>query len=155
MIDDPIGNAAAWWLVAAGVLGVAELVLPGVFLAFLAVAAAIMGVFLLLFPDLPLAAQLLGFAAWSTVIVLVGRRWYRDYPVDTSDPLLNDRAARLVGATVTVTEAIAHGRGRVRVGDGEWPARGADAPVGAVLRVVAVEGPTLTVVPMEAITAAD
>ena len=37
-------------------------------------------------------------------------------------------------------EAIVGGRGRVRVGDGEWPASGPDAAAGAKMRIVAVEG---------------
>jgi inner membrane protein len=80
--------------------------------------------------------------------VLVGRRWYRDYPVATSDPLLNDRAARLVGTVVTVEEAIRDGRGRVRVGDGAWPATGPDAAAGERVRVLAVRGGTISVEPI-------
>ena len=80
--------------------------------------------------------------------VWIGRRWYRDYPVATSDPLLNDRAARMIGAEVTVEEAIEGGRGRVRIGDGTWPARGADAPVGARVRVIGVDGAVVVVEPV-------
>lgn len=140
-LDDP----AAWWLIGAGLLGALELLAPGVFLVFLAIAAAIVGAFLLIFPGLPLAAQLIAFAVWAAVAVGIGRRWYRDYPVDTVDPLLNDRAARLVGETVVVVQAIEGGSGRVRVGDGEWLARGDDAPVGARVRVVGVSGASVTV----------
>ncbi|HWK36243.1 NfeD family protein [Sphingomonas sp.] len=138
-------HLGGWWLILAVVLAVAELVVPGVFLIFLAAAAAIMGVLAIIFPDMPIAVQLVGFAAWSAVAVLLGRRFYRDYPVETDDPLLNDRAARLIGETVTVTEAIDHGRGRVRVGDGEWPARGPDVPVGTRMRVVGSDGTALRV----------
>ena len=137
--------SAAIWLGLAVALGIAELLVPGVFLVFLAVAAAITGVALFALPELPLAAQFGAFAVWSAVTVGVGRRWYRDYPVETSDPLLNDRAARMLGAVVTVEEAIVDGCGRVRVGDGTWPARGEDAPAGARVRVVAVEGAVVVV----------
>lgn len=139
--DDP----AAWWLIGAGLLGAAELLLPGVFLVFFALAAGIMGAFLLLFPDMPLTIQLLAFAVWAAVAVGIGRRWYHDYPVATADPMLNDRAARLLGETVVVTQAIAGGTGRVRVGDGEWLAHGEDAPVGATVRVTDVSGASVTV----------
>ena len=137
------------WLILALVLGVAELIVPGVFLVFLAIAAAITGVALLALPDLPIAAQLASFAVWSAVTVVVGRRWYRDYPVATSDPLLNDRAARLVGEIVIVDQPIQSGRGRVKVADGVWPARGPDTATGEAMRVVDVEGGVLRV---EAIT---
>lgn len=147
MTLDGIG-AGAIWLALALLLGVAELLVPGVFLIFVAVAAGITGIATLALPDLPLAAQLASFAVWSGVTVLVGRRWYRDYPVTTSDPMLNDRAARLIGEIVTVEQAIEGGSGRVRVGDGMWPARGADAAIGAKLRVVEVENGVLSVEPL-------
>jgi membrane protein implicated in regulation of membrane protease activity len=141
-------NLGGWWLIAAVLLGGAELLVPGVFLVFLAFAAAVTGVFLLLFPDLPVAAQLLSFAAWSAVAVSIGRRWYRENPVDNTDPLLNHRVARLLGETVTVVQAIDGGTGRVKVGDSEWIARGADAPAGARVRVVGADGTTLKVEPL-------
>jgi membrane protein implicated in regulation of membrane protease activity len=138
-------NLGGWWLIAAVLLGGAELLVPGVFLVFLAFAAAVTGVFLLFFPELPVAAQLLSFAAWSAIAVWIGRRWYRDNPVDSSDPLLNHRVARLLGETVTVVQAIDGGSGRVKVGDSEWIARGPDAPVGARVRVAGADGTALKV----------
>jgi membrane protein implicated in regulation of membrane protease activity len=138
-------SAGAFWLIAALVLGVTELLLPGVFLVFLAIAAAITGIASLALPDLPAPAQFASFAIWSGVSVMIGRRWYRDYPVASSDPMLNDRAARLIGEIVTVDQAIDSGGGRVRLADGSWPARGPDAPTGARMRVVAVEGGVLVV----------
>jgi inner membrane protein len=141
-------NAGTWWLLAAVVLGIAELLIPGVFLVFLALAAAITGVATLVLSDLPIAAQMVSFAVWSAVTVLIGRRWYRDYPIETSDPLLNDRAARIVGQIVTVTNAIEDGHGRVRIGDGEWPATGPALPVGAHARVVSLSGGVAAVEPI-------
>jgi len=143
-----IGGAGAW-LIAALLLGIAELMVPGVFLVFVAVAAAIVGATLLALPDLPLAAQFGAFAAWSAVAVLVGRRWYRDYPVEGDAARLNDPAARLVGAVVTVEHAIEHGSGRVTLGDGAWPARGPELAAGARAQVVAVDGGVLVVEPLD------
>lgn len=141
------GGAGAW-LIAALLLGIAELAVPGVFLVFVAVAAAIVGVALLALPDLPLAAQIGAFAVWSAVAVLIGRRWYRDYPVAGDAARLNDPAARLVGAVVSVERAIEHGSGRVTLGDGAWPARGPELPVGARARVVAVDAGVLVIEPL-------
>ncbi len=137
---DTIGGAGGAWLLAALLLGIAELLVPGVFLIFLAIAAAATGLASFALPDLPLAAQLGSFAAWSVVAVLVGRRWYADYPVEGGDAKLNDRASRLIGERVTVAVAIEGGRGRVVVGDGTWPAAGPDLPVGASAWIVAVKG---------------
>jgi membrane protein implicated in regulation of membrane protease activity len=137
-----------WWLAVAVLLGLGELALPGVFLIFLAIAAGITGLAAFALPDLPLAAQLVSFAVWTGVTVAIGNRWYRDYPVASSDPKLNDRAARLIGEIVPVCDAIAGGEGRVRIGDGTWSAHGPDAPVGAAVRIVAVAGSTLLVEPI-------
>lgn len=134
---DVIGAAGAW-LIAALVLGIAELAVPGVFLVFLAIAAAVTGVAVYVLPDLPVAAQLAAFAVWSAVAVLIGKRWYRDYPVEGGDPMLNDRSARLVGEVVAVETVLIGGRGRVLVGDGSWPARGEDAAVGERVRITSV-----------------
>ena len=139
MTLDAVGGPGGAWLIAAVALGAAELAAPGLFLVFLAMAAAMTGIALLVLPALPVALQLVSFAAWSGLAVLVGRRWYRDYPIATSDLLLNDRAARLVGTMVIVETPIVNGEGRVKVGDGSWPARGPDAAAGEALRVVAVE----------------
>ena len=141
-------SPGALWLAAAVLLGVGELVIPGVFLVFLAIAAAITGIATLALADLPVAAQLVSFAIWSGVAVAIGRRWYRDYPVESVDPLLNERAARLIGQIVTVTEPVVDGEGRVRVGDGTWPARGPDAVAGTQVRIVGVAANTLLVEPL-------
>jgi hypothetical protein len=142
------GTPALYWLIAALALGIAELAAPGVFLIFLALAAAITGALVLAIPELPVTGQLISFVVWSSLAVAIGRRWYRDFPVESADPLLNDRSARLIGEIVRVTEAIEAGSGRVRVGDGEWPARGSVAGVGARMRVVGVDSGVLTVEPV-------
>ena len=145
---DSVGGAAGAWLIAALVLGIAELAAPGVFLVFLAIAAAMTGVAVLVLADLPPAAQLASFAAWSAATVMIGRRWYSDYPVAAADPLLNDRAARMIGQIARVEVVTTNGEGRVRVGDGSWPARGADLVVGADVRIVAVSDGVVVVEPM-------
>lgn len=132
------------WLIGAAVLGIAELLMPGIFLIWLAAAAAVTGLAALLF-GAPIEFQFALFALLAIAAVYVGRRWYSANPVVSSDPLLNDRAARLVGQTVVVVEAIAGGTGRVRVGDSVWNARGEDAEVGARVRVVGAEGTCLKV----------
>ncbi len=141
-------GAAGAWLIAALMLGIAELAAPGIFLVFLAIAAAVTGVALLALPELPIAVQLASFAVWSNVTVLIGRRWYRDYPVAGADPMLNDRSARMVGQIVIVETAIVDGRGRVLVGDGSWPARGDDAAAGTRVRITRVADGVADVTPV-------
>jgi membrane protein implicated in regulation of membrane protease activity len=117
-----------------------------VFLIWLAAAAAITGIAVAILP-IGFPFQLILFALAAVASVLAGRRYYERNPLNSADPLLNDRTARLIGQTVTVVAAIEGGEGRVRVGDGVWTARGPDAEVGAHMRVVGAQGTCLTVVP--------
>ena len=137
-------QSAVLWLIAAALLGGLELAIPGLYLVFVAIAAAITGVITFVLPDFPIALQWVSFAIWTAVCVAIGRRW----SVPTTEPLLNDRVAQLVGQEVTVTEAIRNGHGRVRVGDGEWIARGPDSAVGSQVRIVGGQA-VLEVVPVE------
>jgi membrane protein implicated in regulation of membrane protease activity len=135
------------WLLAAVVLGVLEIVAPGVFFVWFAAAAALTGLATMVF-GIDLAFQLVLFTLFSISAVYGGRRWYLQNPVASSDPMLNDRGARLTGETLTVVTAIENGRGRVRVGDSVWACKGPDAPEGAAVRVLGADGACLRVEPV-------
>lgn len=138
------------WLLGAIALGIAELIAPGVFLIWLAAAAAATGLLTLAFGiDLPF--QFAVFALLAIAAVWSGRRWYLANPMPSADPLLNDRAARLVGRTVVVTQAIENGEGRVKVGDSVWSCRGLDCPVGGRVRITGADGSCLKVEPVREI----
>lgn len=144
------GIDAHWiWLIAAALLGIAELIVPGVFFIWVAAAAAVTG-FATLFLDLSTALQFGLFSLLALAAVYLGRRWYNDNPVASSDPLLNDRPSRLVGQIVIVASAIESGTGRCIVGDSVWNCRGPDTPEGARVRVVGAEGTCLIVEPVTA-----
>jgi len=132
------------WLIAGLVLAVAEMVVPGVFLIWFAAAALIVG---LLTAALPLAlpVQVVLFVALSLASVLGSRRFLKRHPIESADPLLNQRGARLVGQRVVVTQAIEGGSGRVRCGDTEWLAQGPDAEPGARMTVTGSQGSILIV----------
>jgi membrane protein implicated in regulation of membrane protease activity len=135
------------WLIAAAALGIAELIAPGVFLIWIAAAAAGTGLLTLIF-GVGVAFQFALFTLLAIASVLAGKRWYTANPVATSDPLLNDRGARLIGRTVTVAAPIAHGEGRVTVGDGVWNCRGPDCEAGTRVRIVGAQGTCLIVEPV-------
>lgn len=139
-------DAHWWWLLAAALLALIELIAPGIFSIWIAAAAAATGL-VVMATGLPLAFQLALFALLSMAAVYAGRRWYDRNPVASSDPLLNDRTARLVGQTVTVVSAIRGGEGRVKVGDSVWAASGPDAEEGARVRVTGSDGTCLRVEP--------
>lgn len=135
-----------WWLTAAVVLGIMELLAPGFFLVWIGAAAAATGVVVALVP-LALSYQLGLFAVFAFAAVFAGRLQYSRNPVPSSDPNLNARASRLIGQIVVVESALENGKGRVLVGDGVWNARGPDAPAGASVVVTAADGTCLTVEP--------
>jgi len=135
------------WLIGGVVLLIAELIAPGYFLMFIGAAAVATGILTLALP-LAVAVQFGIFAVLAILIARVGgKRAYASRYDHTSHPMLNDPTARLLGRVVVVTEAVDGDGGRVRVGDGEWSARGAPAAVGDRVRVVDVDGNCLKVEP--------
>ncbi|MDF8333190.1 NfeD family protein [Novosphingobium cyanobacteriorum] len=134
------------WVALGVVLAIAELLVPGYFLIWIAAAALLTGLAGLALP-LPFAVLALLFVAMAGVAVLAGRRWYARNPGVDADPALNDRGGQLVGQGAVVACAISGGSGRVRHGDTEWLARGPDLPAGARVRVVGHEGTVLVVEP--------
>lgn len=136
----------ATWIALGLILAIAEVVAPGAYLLWIGLAALLTGVVLLLAPALGLPVQLLLFAIATAVLILVASRVLSVYRTrDRGAARLNDRAASLVGKSVVVVEAVHPGGGRVRLGDGEWLARGNDAAVGERLVVIGIEGITLIV----------
>ena len=136
----------AWlWMIGGVVLLIAELIAPGFFLMFIGAAAIATGVLTLVLP-LSVALQLGMFAAVAFLIARIGgRRAYASRYDHSTHPMLNDPTARLLGRVVVVTEPVDSNGGRVRLGDGEWSARGGPAAVGDRVRVVDVEGNCLKV----------
>jgi len=135
-MNDLISNDPAYvWLTLAALLALAEIFVPGVFLIWVAAAAAVTGI-ASAFIDLTVAGQLTLFGLSTIASVLFGRRWYLTNVVKSEDPLLNDRAARLIGTTVTVVKPVNATSGRVKVGDGIWSARGPALKKGETARVV-------------------
>ncbi|WP_375291877.1 NfeD family protein [Qipengyuania sp.] len=138
-----------WWWFAAGLaLAGLEMLVPGVYLVWLALAALATGV-LVLAGDPPFLLQIVNFVFLSLIFAYSARRWVREKPIESSDPLLNNRAGRLVGSTAVVTTPLEGGQGRVRVGDGEWMASGPDSPEGARVRISGHIGGVLSVEPLE------
>ena len=135
------------WLIGGVVLLAAELIAPGFFLIFIGAAAIVTGFVALLLP-IPMALQFALFAALAFLAARFGgRRAYSMRYDYSADPLLNDRAKRMLGKVVVVTQPVDANGGRVRVGDSEWSARGGPAAPGERVRVVDVEGNCLKVEP--------
>ena len=142
-----VWSVGALWLAASLVLLIAEMIAPGFFLIFLGAGAAVTGVITLVVPGVPPIFQAIVFAALTAGAVAIGRRWYLGSDRTSPDPLLNDRAARLIGKRVEVCDAIVGGEGRVKVGDGAWNATGPDSAAGATVTIVGANGSVLRVEP--------
>ena len=139
------------WAIAGVVLLIAELLAPGFFLLFIGAAAIATGIFTLLF-DLGIAPQLVLFALYSALAVMLGKRFYAQPETPEQQVGLNDPSRRMIGKSVVVVDPVDEHGGRVRVGDGEWTARGGPAGVGERVTVVAVDGNCLTVEPTRSLS---
>ena len=138
----------AWlWLIGGVLLLIAEVIAPGFSLIFIGAAGIATGVLSLLL-GLSLALQFAVFAVLAFLAVRFGgRQFYASRYDYTADPLLNNRAGRLLGKIVVVSQPVDSNGGRVRVGDSEWSARGGPAAVGERVRIVDIDGNCLKVEP--------
>ncbi len=137
-------NPGWMWAIGGVLLLIAEVIAPGFFLMFVGAAALATGLFTLLF-GLGLAPQLVLFALYAALAVALGKRFYAQPDNANIDPLLNDRAARMIGKTVVVVDPVDEHGGRVKVGDSEWSARGGPAAAGDQVVIIAVDGNCLSV----------
>ncbi|QPC98421.1 NfeD family protein [Qipengyuania soli] len=140
------------WLILGLALAVLEMLVPGVYLIWLAAAAIVIAAITFVSGP-PLAVQVIAFVSLALVFAFSAKRWLRERPIESTDPLLNNRGGRLVGETALVTTAIESGSGRVRVGDSEWIARGPDAAAGERVRITGNSGAELLVEPIARLTA--
>ncbi|MEP4238548.1 MAG: NfeD family protein [Erythrobacter sp.] len=135
------------WVVIGLVLAALEMLVPGVYLIWLAVAALVTGA-LTFGLGLGLPAQVIVFVSVSLIAAFSARRLLRDSPIVSSDPLMNQRGSRLVGETAIITQAIDGGTGRIKLGDSEWLARGPNIAAGERVRVTGSDGTILIVEPV-------
>ncbi|BDU20338.1 NfeD family protein [Dyella sp. GSA-30] len=135
-----------WWILALILIAI-EVVLPGYFMLWIGIAAAATGVVVLVLPDMSMLAQAVTFAVLAFASCAV--YWYALRPrlqrSEPGDERLNRRGEQLIGRRYVLIEAIVNGRGKARVGDGQWLVSGPDLPLGTTVEVVDVDGTTLKV----------
>ncbi len=136
------------WLILATIFLAFEFTIPGVLFVWFGVAAIVTGLIVAIGPQMGWEAQFVLFGVLSLISAYFGRRYVKWRPVKSQDATLNRRAEQYVGRVLEVVQAIENGEGRVKVGDGAWNARGADAAVGANVKVVDVKGTYLIVEPV-------
>jgi membrane protein implicated in regulation of membrane protease activity len=85
------------------------------------------------------------FGGLAVASIFVYKGWFKSREPAADQPLLNQRAAQLVGRIVVLEAAIENGYGKVRIGDALWTVVGADLPVGSRVVVTGVQGMDLAV----------
>ncbi|VVO29231.1 NfeD family protein [Pseudomonas fluorescens] len=137
------------WLALGTVLLILEVFGAGGYLLWVGMAAAAVGVLTFLIPELSWEVQLLLFGLLSVLTALYWWRRQRSAVRASDQPNLNLRGQELIGKTFMVHEAIVGGRGKIKVADGVWMAKGPDAPVGSRVRVIGQEGVIIQVEPAD------
>ena len=139
------GAYGPWlWAGLGVVLLTLEVLVPGVHFLWFGLAAVAVTAAAALLP-IGLGWQIVLFGLISMVTVYVGRRLAREQTGPTDAPALNERGQQYVGRTVVVEDAIADGRGRVRVDDTLWAAEGPNIPAGSAAKVTGVKNTVLVV----------
>jgi membrane protein implicated in regulation of membrane protease activity len=137
------------WVIAAAVLGVAELLTTTLALGLVAVGALAAALTSALGGDI--ALQLIAFA----VVSLAGIVLIRPYALRRlrRRPALRTGTAALVGQTGFVLADVTPHAGRIRIGGEEWSARAYDEvsviPSGSTVDVLQIKGATALVHPRE------
>jgi len=146
MIEAILALGAWNWMILAAVLLVLEMLAPGIFLMWFGFAAAATGLIVFRY-DIVWQWQLIWFCGLSLAAVLLANRYLRQHPLESDQPLLNKRAAQLVGQSFDLAEPIENGRGSIRVGDTIWRVEGPELPKGAHIKIVGTDGSVLKVEP--------
>ena len=133
------------WLVLGVILVTVEIFVPGAFFLGMGVAAGVVGIVVLAVPDIGLGGQVFAFALLSLIAVALLRRLLKHRPIETEQPLLNQRGQQYVGRTFTLTGPIVNGHGKIRVDDSTWKIAGPDCDVGTRVHVSGVDGVVLQV----------
>jgi inner membrane protein len=139
--------AIPWWawVIAAGLLAVAELHAPGGYFVWLALGAAATSAVHAAF-GASLEAQLITFVVASAVSCSGGYLIYRRIDHGRQNGrLLNQRHLEMVGTRGIVCETFCNGLGKIRVGDTVWLASGGDFVEGTPIVITGVRGTRLLV----------
>ena len=143
-------NLSFWdWLAVGTLLLILEVFGAGGYLLWIGMAAAAVGVLTFLLPGMSWEVQFLLFGLFSIATALYWWRRQRSAVRQSDEPNLNLRGQELIGRTFVVHEAIVDGRGKIKVADGVWMARGPDAAPGSRVRVTGQQGAILLVEPSE------
>jgi membrane protein implicated in regulation of membrane protease activity len=148
LIDFFAGLGVWNWVFLGLALCALEALIPGVHFLWFGLSALAVGAVAMIAQavgiEITWPIELVLFALVSIAAVYAVRRFAP--PEAKSDvPDLNVRGAQLIGRTAIVETAISGGRGRVRIGDTLWPAKGPDLPAGSSARITGADDTVLIV----------
>jgi hypothetical protein len=144
---ETIAALGAWsWMIAAAALFVLELMAPGIFFMWFGIAAVVTGLIMFRY-DITWQWQLIWFCGLSLASALLAYKFLRKHPLESDQPLLNNRAAQLIGQNFDLIDPIVNGRGSIHSGDTIWRVEGPELPKGARIKVVGADGALLKVEP--------
>lgn len=145
MLEELLTPGHWHWILVGVVFITVEAFVPGAFFLGMGVSALIVGGALWMVPGMDWKLQLFAFAVLSVVSIVLGRKLLRHKPIESDQPLLNQRGAQYVGRIFDLSEPIENGSGKITVDDSTWKVRGPDCPVGSRVKVNGVEGVVLRV----------
>lgn len=115
--------ASPWpWVIVGTILIGLEIFAPGVFLLWIGLGAVVVGLSVLLAPELPMAWQLLVFAAAMLGSISIGFVIQRSSRTNAGASTLNRELDALVGHHAEAIDEFSGGQGRIRVGDSSYTA---------------------------------
>src|SRR5262245_5751361 len=132
------------WFIAAVVLFLIEIVVPGSFMMWLGLAALLVGG-ISLAVEWSWTAQLIAFAVFAIAAIPGWRYFARKVEAPVDRPFLNRRAEGYVGRVFTLDKPIVDGLGTIRIDDTVWRVSGPDCPAGSRVRISRAEGADLMV----------
>jgi membrane protein implicated in regulation of membrane protease activity len=156
MIDVDFFNLNDWfWFGLSTLLIIVEVLLgTSFFLLWIGGIAACVGILVWAVPHLTAQHfvvlgqyQFLIFSVSSSVSIILWRKYLKSHPIKTDKPTLNRRSEQFIGKTFILHTEIINGHGKIRVDDSIWRVIGPDLPMGAIVKVMSVDGVTLKVSP--------
>jgi membrane protein implicated in regulation of membrane protease activity len=132
------------WYLGGLVLACLELLLPGTYLLWIGLGALLTGVITHIAGGFYWPWQILVFAFFSLLSLLVVRRLFRRLG-SPARSTLNQRQRDCLGRQGILVAPISGGYGRIRLDGVYWYVRGPELPEGTPVTVTGVEGATLIV----------
>jgi membrane protein implicated in regulation of membrane protease activity len=133
-----------WWVLGV-IFVILEVFSPGAFFVWMGIAAGVVGAVLMIAPGISWEYQILIFAGFSVISIVLWRQYQKKHPTKTDQPRLNRRGEQYIDRVFTLDTPIVNGQGKIHVDDSTWKIMGDDCPAGTKVVVTGVEGVVLQV----------